>query len=95
MEAAMLRWFQDLADRGIFTTDESSAVRTWNAWLEAQTGWPADAVVGRPVAEVIPGFSERGLDRYYRDALGGEVRVLSERFHKYLLPIRAASTAPA
>ena len=39
-EAAMLRWFQELADRGVFTTDETLAVRTWNGWLEAQTGWP-------------------------------------------------------
>jgi len=83
----MLRWFQDLADRGVFTTDESLAVRSWNPWLEAQTGWPEDAVIGKPVSEVIPGFSERGLERYYREALGGEVRLLSERFHKYLLPI--------
>jgi PAS domain S-box-containing protein len=86
-EAAMLRWFQELADRGVFTTDETLAVRTWNGWLEAQTGWPEDAVIGKPVSEVIPGFAERGLERYYREALGGEIRLLSERFHKYLLPI--------
>jgi len=83
----MLRWFQDLADRGVFTTDESLAVRSWNGWLEAQTGWPEEAVIGKPVSEVIPGFAERGLERYYREALSGEIRLLSERFHKYLLPI--------
>jgi len=83
----MLRWFQDLADRGVFTTDESLAVRSWNGWLEAQTGWPERTVIGKPVSEVIPGFVERGLERYYREALGGEIRLLSERFHKYLLPI--------
>jgi signal transduction histidine kinase/CheY-like chemotaxis protein len=83
----MLRWFRDLADRGLFTTDETLVMRSWNAWLEAKTGWPEEAVIGRPIADVIPGFSERGLERYYRDAIGGEVRLLSERFHKYLLPI--------
>jgi PAS domain S-box-containing protein len=87
MDAALMRWFQDLADRGIFTTDEQLIVRTWNAWLEAQTGWPAATVIGRPVSDVISGFEERGLDRYYHDAIGGEVRILSERFHRYLLPI--------
>jgi signal transduction histidine kinase/CheY-like chemotaxis protein len=30
---------------------------------------------------------DRGVDGYYRDALAGEVRILSERFHKFLLPI--------
>jgi PAS domain S-box-containing protein len=87
MDAAMMRWFQDLADRGIFTTDDALIVRTWNAWLETQTGWTADTVIGRPVSEVIPGFEERRLDRYYKDALTGEVRILSEKFHKHLLPI--------
>ena len=83
----MLRWFQDLSDRGVFTTDETLVIRSWNGWLEAQTGWPEDSVIGKQVSDVIPGFAERGLERYYRAALGGEVRLLSERFHKYLLPI--------
>jgi signal transduction histidine kinase/CheY-like chemotaxis protein len=87
MGAAMMRWFQDLADCGFFTTDTALVVRTWNSWMEAQTGWPAERVVGRPLHEVLPGFVERGLDRHYADVLGGEVRILSERFHKYLLPI--------
>jgi hypothetical protein len=38
MDAAMMRWFQDLADRGIFTTDDGLHIRTWNRWLESQTG---------------------------------------------------------
>src|SRR5262245_65603255 len=44
-------------------------------------------MVGRPLLDLYPAFSDRGVDRYYRDALAGEVRVLSERFHRYLLPI--------
>jgi signal transduction histidine kinase/CheY-like chemotaxis protein len=87
LDAAMMRWFQDLADHGIFTTDDALVIRTWNGWLESQTGWAAATVIGRPVADVIPGFVARGLDRYYVDALGGEVRILSERLHRYLVPI--------
>jgi hypothetical protein len=44
-------------------------------------------MLGQPLLELFPGFVERGIDRYYRDALLGEVRFLSERFHKNLLPI--------
>jgi len=84
----MLRWFQDLSDRGVFTTDETLVIRSWNGWLEAQTGWPEDSVIGKQVSEVIPGFAERGLERYYRAALGGEVRLLSERFHNDLRKMR-------
>jgi signal transduction histidine kinase/CheY-like chemotaxis protein len=85
--AAAARWFEELDDRGVFITDDRLIVRRWNHWLAAQTGRSAADVVGRPLFELYPGLVERGVDAYYRDALGGEVRILSERFHKFLLPI--------
>ena len=85
--SALRRWFEDLSDRGIFTTDAALIVRNWNPWLEAQTGIPAAAAVGRPITELYPSLAERGLDKYYRNALEGEVHVLAERFHKFLLPV--------
>ena len=33
VNAATVRWFQELADRGIFTTDTALVIRSWNAWL--------------------------------------------------------------
>jgi signal transduction histidine kinase/ActR/RegA family two-component response regulator len=87
LASAMLRWFEELSDRGIFTTDPSLVVRTWNPWLEAQTGFPASVAIGTPLMELYPSIKDRGLDRYYANALAGEVLVLSERFHKYLIPI--------
>jgi signal transduction histidine kinase/ActR/RegA family two-component response regulator len=87
LASAMLRWFEELSDRGIFTTDPSLVVRTWNPWLEAQTGFPASVAIGTPLMELYPSIKDRGLDRYYANALTGEVLVLSERFHKYLIPI--------
>jgi signal transduction histidine kinase/ActR/RegA family two-component response regulator len=83
----MLRWFEELSDRGIFTTDDELAVRTWNPWLEAQTGVPASVAIGASLFELFPAIKDRGLDRYYANALAGEVHVLSERFHKFLIPI--------
>ena len=92
--AACQRWFADLADRGILTTDASLVVRTWNRWLEAQTGITAQSAIGRPLFDLCPSIVERGLDQYFRDALAGEVRLLSERFHKYLIRIeRHAASA--
>jgi PAS domain S-box-containing protein len=87
MASALRRWFEDLSDRGIFTTDTSLEVRTWNPWLEAQTGIAAAAAIGKPLIDLYPSLQERGLERYYRNALAGEVHVLSERFHRFLLPI--------
>jgi PAS domain S-box-containing protein len=84
---AAARWFEELDDRGVFITDTKLVVRRWNHWLAAQTGYPARDVIGRPLFEVYPGLVGRGVEAYYRDALAGEVRILSERFHRFLLPI--------
>ena len=87
LASALRRWFEELSDRGIFTTDASMVIRTWNPWLEAQTGIPAAMAVGTPLFDLYPSLLTRGLDRYYQNAIAGEVHVLSERLHKFLLPI--------
>jgi signal transduction histidine kinase/ActR/RegA family two-component response regulator len=84
---AAAQWFEELDDRGVFITDDRLIVRRWNHWLAAQTGRRAEDVVGRPLFELFPDLVDRGLDASYRDALAGEVRVLSQRFHQYLLQI--------
>jgi PAS domain S-box-containing protein len=85
--AAAERWFEELDDRGVLITDDRLIVRRWNPWLAAQTGRRAEEMVGQPLLDLYPTLVERGVDRYYREALAGEVRILSERFHRFLLPI--------
>src|SRR3954451_16616630 len=85
--SAAARWFEELDDRGVIITDDRLIVRRWNPWLAAQIGIPPTQAIGRPLLELFPDLAARGLDACYRDALAGEVRVLSQRFHKYLLPI--------
>jgi len=87
LEAASARWFEELDDRGVLITDDRLIIRRWNPWLIAQTGRRPQDVVGRPLFECYPTLVGRGVDRYYREALAGEVRILSERFHRFLLPI--------
>lgn len=87
LACGLRRWFEELSDRGIFTTDRSLTIRTWNPWLAAQTGIAAAEAIGRPVFDLYPSLVDRALDRYYHQALAGEVHVLSERFHKFLVPI--------
>jgi signal transduction histidine kinase/CheY-like chemotaxis protein len=84
---AAARWFEELDDRGVFITDDRLIVQRWNHWLAAQTGRRAEEMIGRPLFELFPDLVTRGLDVSYRDALAGEVRVLSQRFHNFLLPI--------
>jgi PAS domain S-box-containing protein len=93
LTTACQRWFEELSDRGIFTTDADLIVRTWNPWLETQTGIPAAAAVGEPLFKLLPALRERGLDHYYHDALEGEVRILSQRLHKYLFAIHRPASS--
>ena len=43
---------------GVLLVDEAGIVRLWNPAAEAITGLPRDAVVGRPLDEAIPGWSD-------------------------------------
>jgi PAS domain S-box-containing protein len=82
---AAVRWMADLATQGILMTDRDLNIRSWNRWLEANTGLPASKMLGQNLLEAFPDVATRGLDSYYRDALNGQVRVLSQKFHRYLL----------
>jgi len=42
---------------GVFLVDSSGIVRLWNPAAEAITALPAEAVLGRPVDEAIPGWA--------------------------------------
>jgi two-component system, OmpR family, phosphate regulon sensor histidine kinase PhoR len=43
---------------GVFLVDAKGVVQLWNPAAEAITGVPAEAVLGRPVEETIPGWNE-------------------------------------
>ena len=89
INAAVLRWFQELSDQGVVITDDHLCVVAWNRWLEERTGRSAPTVVGRLLTELYPDLGERGLDQLYVDALRGEARIVSHRLHGYLLPMPA------
>jgi len=84
---ATLRWLNDFAAQGILVTDAKLNIRGWNNWLETNSGREAAEVVGRNLLEVYPELVERGLERYYRDALAGRISILSHRFHRHLWPM--------
>jgi len=93
--AATLRWLDELATQGVFTTDRTLTVCTWNRWLEHHTGRPAAEMIGRRVLEEFPELTARGLDTHFRAALEGEPRVLAQTFHRYFLPGQAGAPRPA
>lgn len=87
LEAATLRWLHDFANLGILTTDLHLTIRSWNRWLEVASGRPATEMVGQNLLTAYPDLVKRRMDRFYAQALAGQVTILSQRFHRYLLPL--------
>src|SRR5215203_1214596 len=85
LNAAVLHWMHDLAAQGIITTDNELNVVEWNHWMEEHTGKDAPEVIGRHLLEVVPELTQRRLDRNYKWALEGQVRVLSQALHGFLI----------
>jgi PAS domain S-box-containing protein len=96
LDAAVLEWLQTLAVQGVMITDADLVIRGWNGWLETHSGRRAAEVLGRPLLQVWPDLVARGLDHHYRDALGGQVRVVAQALHGYLfaMPRRVGDEAP-
>src|SRR5690349_368040 len=91
LNASVLHWMHDLAAQGIITTDDELNVVGWNHWMEAHTGKRAVDVIGNNLVDLFPELTERRLDRNYKWALEGQVRVLSQALHGYLLSMSAVS----
>src|SRR5215211_1406835 len=87
LNAALLRWMNDLAGQGILVTDADLNIRAWNRWLEEHSELSAGEVLGRNLLEVYTELEKRRLDRQYKWVLEGQTRVLSQRLHGHLLPL--------
>jgi signal transduction histidine kinase/ActR/RegA family two-component response regulator len=87
LNAALLRWMNDLAGQGILITDADLKIRAWNRWLEEHSELSAPEVIGRSLLEVYTVLESRRLDRQYKWVLEGQTRILSQRLHGHLLPL--------
>jgi PAS domain S-box-containing protein len=87
LDLALVRWVDESSTHGVLVTDTALVVRRWNEWLARATGRPAEALLGRPLFEVLPEMVARGLDHYFTAALRGEASLLAHRFHGYLIRI--------
>jgi PAS domain S-box-containing protein len=82
---ALSRWLDEYVEAGVVITDAALVIRSWNQWLQRHTSITAAEAVGRSLFEVLPELSERNIDQYYRDALEGQVRVVSRSLHGHLI----------
>jgi PAS domain S-box-containing protein len=95
LNSAMLRWMSEFSAQGLLVTDENLDIRSCNKWFEKQCEKSEQDLTGSNLLEVFPELKTRGFDRYYKDALGGQSRVLSHRLHKYLLPMTPSAGVTA
>ena len=91
LNAAVLHWMHDLAAQGIVTTDGDLNVVEWNHWMAEHTGKRRHEVIGSNLLELFPELIHRRLDRHYKWALEGQVSVLSQALHGYLIAMPAVS----
>jgi signal transduction histidine kinase/CheY-like chemotaxis protein len=91
LNAAVLHWMHELAAQGIVLTDGELNIVEWNNWMEEHTGKRAQEVIGKNLLELFPELTERRLDRHYKWALEGQVRVLSQALHGYLISMPVVS----
>ena len=91
LNVAVLHWMHDLAAQGIVTTDSELNVVEWNHWMEEHTGKRAHEVIGNNLLALFPELTGRRLDRHYKWALEGQVRVLSQALHGYLISMPPVS----
>lgn len=87
LNEAILHWVNDLSNQGILITDAELNIYSWNRWLEINSGQSASKVIGRNLLEIYPELVTRRLERFYHQALSGQVVILSQRLHDYLLPM--------
>ena len=92
LNAAVLHWMHDLAAQGIITTDSELNIVEWNHWMEEHTEKRAAEVIGNNLLNLFPELAARRLDRNYKWALEGQVRVLSQALHGYLIAMPVVVT---
>ena len=90
LPVTLLDQLDAVADWGLLATDADLVVTGWNRWLEQRSGMTAEEVRGRPLFDVFPELPARRLDRYYRQALSGQTVLLSQRLHRYIIPLPPA-----
>jgi len=74
---------------GVFTTDTSLVVRTWDRFLAEITGIEADRALNRALASVLPDVEQQGLLAIIQQVVAnGTVQVLAPALHRSLIPCR-------
>jgi HEAT repeat protein len=79
---------------GIFTTDASLVIRSWDGWMAFATGISPESARGQAIVALFPELETRGMiARFERVLAHGTIEILAPTFHHYL--ISCAPTEPS
>lgn len=78
-------WIEEYIPWGVFAIDRDFKIIFWNRWLEINTKRRKEEVLNKNIFEIFPELKK--FRNYYLQALNGSSIILSQRFHKYLIPI--------
>ncbi len=84
---ALLEWLYEAAAFGVLVTGADLKILYTNDWFRKSLGPTDPPLEGRALFDAFPELPGRGFDRFYNEALAGQSRVLSHRFHKFLIPM--------
>lgn len=87
IELSTLYWLNDYLNQGILVIDQNMTILTWSRWLELHSDFTSDEMVGKHLLDVLPDLATRHMDRLFHQALDGQVVMMSQRFHRYLIPM--------
>jgi signal transduction histidine kinase len=91
LDAATLEWIDRFSPYGVIATDRDLRVRSWNCWMEINSGFAEKDVLGRKLGEIYPDLKKRRLLPQLERALQGEVSVVSTALHGWLLPLKQSA----
>ncbi len=80
-------WLNQDADFGLLVTDQHLTIRFCNTWLQRHLPDRGACVEDRSLLEVFPELRRSRLEHYYREALEGQTRVLTQEAHGSLLAL--------
>jgi PAS domain S-box-containing protein len=81
-------WLDKFSPYGVITVNTDLVLTGWNEWMVLHSGRQREDVLGRPLLELYPDLVKRKLDHYFHQALEGQAMVLSQVFHRYLIPMK-------
>jgi PAS domain S-box-containing protein len=82
---SIILFLNEYSPWGIFILDNSFKILFWNEWLEINTKIKKEDAINKDIFELIP--HTKKFENYFTQVLNGGSIILSQRFHKYLIPI--------